>query len=109
MRRVYIATQRLDAYLLRDALAHRGIEARVFNEYAQGGLGDIPFDAVQPQVWVDAQDFERALKVVDEFKNRRDAAPSKVCPNCAEINPGSFELCWKCGAGLESPCQEEAQ
>ncbi len=102
MRRVYVATQRLDAYLLRDALAHRGIEAQVFNEYAQGGLGDIPLDAVQPQVWVDDEDFESAQEVVSEFRNRGPEAPGRICPYCEELNPGSFELCWKCGGGLES-------
>lgn len=107
MRRVYIATLRLDAYLLRDALAHRGIDAQVFNEYAQGGLGDIPIDAVQPQVWVDDEDFDAAQSVVSEFKSRRADAPMRPCPHCAELNPGSFELCWKCGSGLESPRSEE--
>ncbi len=100
MKRIYVASQRLDAYLLRDALVQRGIEARVFNEYAQGGLGDIPLDAVQPQVWVEDEDVERACAVVGEFRCRGTPTANRLCAYCGEINPGTFELCWKCGAGL---------
>lgn len=100
MRRVYVATTRLDAYLLRDLLQHAGIAARVLNEHAAGGLGEIPFDAAQPQVWVDAdEDLPRARTVAREFAARRSSTGVWHCRHCGEENPDTFELCWKCGAG----------
>lgn len=100
MRRVYVATTPLDAYLLRDLLSHAGIEAQVFNEFARGALGDIPLDAAQPQLWVDDEDQQRAESLVREFSARRAVAGTLSCPHCGEENPDSFELCWKCGGGL---------
>lgn len=100
MRRVYVATTALDAYLLRDQLAHAGIDAKVFNEFARGALGDIPCDAAQPQLWVDDEDEARAEGVVRDFASRRAAVGSRTCRHCGEENPESFELCWNCGAGL---------
>ena len=55
-----------------------------------------------PQVWVDdPADEKRAREVIEDFA-RAPAAPTLECPACGEDNPGAFELCWKCGAGLES-------
>lgn len=100
MRRLYVATTRLDAYLLRDLLQHFGIDARVLNEHAAGGLGEIPFDAAQPQVWIDDEaDFARARAVAREFSARRTTTGSWQCRHCGDENPDTFELCWKCGAG----------
>jgi hypothetical protein len=101
MRRVYIAHALLDAYLVRDLLNHAGIVARVLNEHARSGLGEIPFDAAQPQVWIDRDhDAERALILVREFERRRAIQGVVYCRACGEENPANFELCWKCGQGL---------
>jgi hypothetical protein len=55
-----------------------------------------------PQLWVErADDAERALALIDEFLHAPAAGPTRKCPRCAEDNPGSFDLCWSCGAGLE--------
>ena len=65
-------------------------------------MGEIPFDAALPQVWVEKPaDAERARALIDEFLRTPAPAGSRKCPQCAEDNPGSFDLCWSCGAGLE--------
>lgn len=103
MRKVYSAANLQEAYLLLHRLQHAGIPARVLNEHAQGGLGELPFTHVYPEVWVthDA-DVERARAVVTEHERAgHAAASSRPCRFCREQNPGSFESCWRCGAPLD--------
>jgi hypothetical protein len=101
MIRLYTASDLPDAYLLLRELERADIEARVFNENAQGGVGEIPFLHALPEIWLmDESDVGRARLIVARHEQRpRDAAPVS-CPACGESNPGTFELCWKCGADL---------
>ena len=102
MQRLYRAANLPDAYLLLHRLQHAGIEARVLNEHAQGGVGEIPFTHAYPEVWlVEAADVERARSVVVDFEQRASSGAAVVCPYCHEESPGSFEICWRCGAVID--------
>jgi hypothetical protein len=100
MRRVYSAANLPEAYIVLDLLRAAGIDARVFNENAQGGLGEIPFTHAYPELWVmDDADVERARTVVTDYEHapvRRNV----FCRACGEQNPGSFQICWNCGEAL---------
>ena len=101
MKRVHTAANLPEAHLLVDLLADRGIRARVLNANASSLAGELPIDAAMPQVWVDdAADAARAREVIDTFI-RSPSSAARKCPACGEDNPGSFDLCWSCGAGLE--------
>ncbi len=101
MKRVYTAQDLPEARLLADTLNRAGIPARVFNEFAQGAMGDIPFQDSRPEVWVlDDWDQARAEQLLTNLRARVAAMPDRACPACGEVNPGSFELCWRCGTGL---------
>jgi hypothetical protein len=65
-------------------------------------MGEIPFDAALPQVWVERPaDAQRARALIEEFLHAPVASVPRKCPQCSEENPGSFDLCWACGTGLE--------
>ena len=99
MKKVHTAATLPEAHLLVDLLADRGIRARIFNANASSIAGELPIDAALPQIWVeDPAHASRAREVIDEFV-RLPAQPTKKCPSCGEENPGSFDLCWNCGAG----------
>ena len=84
-----------------DLLADRGIRARIFNANASSLAGELPIEAALPQVWVDdSSHADRARGLIDEFQ-RLPHPPARKCSACSEDNPGSFDLCWNCGAGLE--------
>ncbi len=102
MRRLYTATHRFDAWLLRDRLAHANIDAHVFNQHMQGIAGDVPPEVAHPQVWVDDESWTRARSVLAEFHAERErSVPERAaCRHCGEDNPGNFELCWNCGAAI---------
>ncbi len=102
MHKIYTAANLADAYLVRDRLARAGIEVYVFNEHAQGGLGEIPFTQTYPELWLaDGRDVARALDEIHahEGASRRDDPPRK-CPACGEDSPASFDVCWRCGGML---------
>ena len=102
MKRVHTASNLPEAHLLVDLLAHRGIRARVFNANASSLAGELPIDAALPQVWVDdPAHAERARALIEDYLRPRAPGPAVKCPKCGEENPGSFDLCWNCGAGLE--------
>ena len=74
MQRIFIASHRVEAYLLVDRLAHAGIKAHVFNEHMSSIVGEVPPDVAQPQVWLD-DDADRArgrhvLRAYQEERNR---------------------------------------
>lgn len=99
MQKLYSAENLPDAYLLLHRLQRAGIEARVLNEHAQGGMGEIPFTHAYPEVWlVEPADAERARTIVAEHERREPPGRPHVCGVCHEESPGGFELCWRCGA-----------
>jgi Putative prokaryotic signal transducing protein len=107
MKRVHSASNLPEAQLLVDLLADRGIRARILNANASSLAGELPIDAALPQVWVDnADDAPRARELIDAF-SRGSSTGTVKCPACGEDNPTSFDLCWSCGAGLESRRPDE--
>jgi hypothetical protein len=102
MQRLYRAANLPEAYLLLHRLQQAGIEARVLNEHAQGGMGEIPFTHAYPEVWlIDPADVERARSMVIDFERRDSSATTVVCRFCNEESPDGFEICWRCGAGID--------
>jgi len=95
--KIYSAENLQAAYLIQSLLAEAGIETRILNEYAQGGIGDISFAQAYPEIWLlDDTDAESAQSVVDHFERRNVPISTIVCPNCKEPNPDTFEVCWRC-------------
>ncbi|MDP1558667.1 MAG: DUF2007 domain-containing protein [Nitrosomonas sp.] len=103
MKKVYSANSRIEAQIVLDLLEHAYISARLFNEHAQSGVGEIPFTHAYPEVWVIRdEDYERARAIVYTYEKTPIAPGIILCPNCGEENPRNFQLCWHCDAGLES-------
>lgn len=108
MERFYNAVNRFDAYLLLHRLQQAGIAAHVFNEHTQSIVGDVPPDVAQPQVWLErARDRPRAEAVLVALEVDRRKTGSLRCRHCGEDNPANFELCWHCGADLQTGASGE--
>ena len=52
MKKIYSASNLMEAQIVLDLLAHAYIPAQIFNEHAQGVAGEIPFTHAYPEVWV---------------------------------------------------------
>ncbi|WP_455198671.1 putative signal transducing protein [Kaarinaea lacus] len=103
MFKIYSAGNIQDAYLLHGLLLDAGIESRVLNEYAQGGVGEIPFTQAYPEIWlVDELDTDRARKIIRQFEQQGNTGEDIYCTQCHEKNPETFETCWHCGKPLTS-------
>lgn len=97
MVRIYSAASLPDAHLMRGLLGQAGIDATVFNENLQGGLGEIPFTHAYPEVWiVDECNLQRAREVISQIERPAQGLGSIFCPRCHEGSPGHFQICWNC-------------
>ncbi|RPI41996.1 MAG: DUF2007 domain-containing protein [Betaproteobacteria bacterium] len=99
MIKAYTAANLQDAHILLGLLQGQGIEARILNANAQGGLGEIPFASTYPELWlVHERDRGRARSVFEAFERPAAGTRPTRCTGCGEDNPAGFEICWNCGA-----------
>jgi len=99
--KAYTAANLQDAHILIGLLHAEGIEARIFNASAQGGLGEIPFVQAYPEIWlVNPGDQDRARRLFEAFEQPADGAEPVPCISCGEDNPSGFDICWNCQAVL---------
>lgn len=92
--------------LLRSILEARGIATwiRNENEYSLLGIARLTPPKDEPVLCVvDEADFPRALEVLRDYVlgDEERARVEHPCPACGEPNPGTFELCWNCGAAID--------
>jgi len=110
MKKLYSANNLMEAQIVLDILEHALIPAQLFNQHAQGGIGDIPFTHAYPEVWVIRDDdYERGRKIVQQYEAIPQTHKTVNCPACGEENPANFQLCWQCGCGLESAASQTSQ
>ena len=99
MRKVFSSNEVGETDLIRDALAHHGVDATIQNQYS--GRSAVPVFRPPAEVWIARdEDYEDARRiVVDTIATLTSKTGGKpwVCSHCNEENPQSFELCWNCG------------
>ena len=102
MRLVYTAATLPEAHLILHQLESVGINARVFNENAQGAIGELPVTDTWPDVWiVQNHQFRAARAVIKRYESSSEN--ELLCNSCGEASPGTFEVCWQCFAVLPTP------
>jgi hypothetical protein len=101
MKRVYSASDLVDARLLADSLDDARIRTHLLNANAIGAMGDLPFGDTWPEVWIaDERDLARAETIVAAHAARPAARGSVRCAGCGEDNPSNFDCCWNCGTDM---------
>ena len=108
MIRVYTAENLTDAYLVSNLIRENGIDNHVFNEYANGAVGELPFTHTWlpfthtwPEVWIENDsDEQRALAIIASRQQITDSLAERECPSCGQLSPANFEICWRCSADL---------
>ena len=101
MKRIYLARDITQAHLVVNLLEQQLIPAKIENSHQASGLGELAVS--YPEVWVVREaDAKRARSAIDAFEALgRTTADDIACPNCEELNPANFDLCWACSADLE--------
>jgi len=83
----------------KNLLISEGIPAFIRNEHLAGILGEMPFQEVWPEVWVENDlDFDRARQLIDSTNLVQESPESAWrCRKCKAENEGQFAACWQCG------------
>ena len=103
MIKIYSAGNLQEAYLIRGLLYESGIETHIMNEFAQGGIGEIPFTHAYPEIWlINDDEINLAKKIINQFEAHQHSIEDRICSSCQEVNPATFETCWRCGSQLGS-------
>jgi hypothetical protein len=83
---------------MRSLLESNGIKTFIRNEYGVGGLGELPFVEVVPQLFVlEEKDVARAKELLLLDLPMEESEDDWVCPECGVDVDGNFSRCWKCG------------
>lgn len=100
LREVYCARTVAEASLIAQSLEAEAIRAQVINATLQNAVGELPYLAVAPRIWVRAEDYERATKLIRQHFADEDSSTQPrlewTCPRCDEVNGPTFDICWKC-------------
>jgi len=100
MKKVTSADSLITINHYKNVLTSEGIPAFIRNEHLGGILGEMPFQEVWPELWVENDlDYDRALQLIDSTNILRESPESAWhCRKCEAENEGQFAACWQCGA-----------
>ena len=103
MKRVFRAASLIQVAHARNVLLTAGIQSELRNQYLAGALGDLPMLETWPQLYVEDDDEQAALRAL----TRAATAPTGVswtCEHCGEVLEPQFTSCWRCGSnGSHTP------
>ncbi len=82
----------------KNVLISEGIPAFLRNEHLGGIIGEMPFQEVWPELWVENDlDYDRALQLIDAATIESESPTAAWrCRHCGEENEGQFAACWSC-------------
>ncbi|HEY7374192.1 MAG TPA: DUF2007 domain-containing protein [Polyangia bacterium] len=97
---VFSAANDFEARLVCDLLRAHDIPHRTSGSSLIALKGAMPLPEATVTVEVlRAEDVERAHALLAEVPRADTESGAWICMGCHEESPGSFDLCWKCGAG----------
>ncbi|KAB7628316.1 putative signal transducing protein [Alkalilimnicola sp. S0819] len=96
MRCVHTGADPLLAGHLHELLSQAGLSPQLRNAGLLGGAGELPPTELWPEIWVPAEEAERAAALLQEQLGRADE-PAWQCAACGERLEGQFRQCWRCG------------
>jgi len=94
-RRLVAGGNLLQAHTWKGLLESCGIEVELKGEALLGGIGELPVDLQNVELWVCESQYELAKT---QLESLNADGPQWQCVKCHEMNEDSFELCWQCSA-----------
>ena len=97
MRNIFQSETITDAGLVCSLLARNGIDAKVVEQSSH-----YP-PTINSEVWItNDEQAEQAIEIIRGYtRSQSSDSGSWECSSCTEKNPGSFEVCWQCGAAAK--------
>ncbi len=102
MKRVFRAASLIQVAHARNLLLTAGIHSELRNQYLAGAMGDLPMLETWPQLYVDDDDEEAALRALARAAAPPTGAPW-TCAQCGEVLEPQFTSCWHCGSVRQTP------
>lgn len=98
IKRLYEARDEMEAAYLHDLLISAGIDCQLQGGSLAGAWGDGGLtEHMQPSLWVEAEDFDQAMGIIDAQTHRSSQLSDWHCPECGQKIEGQFTDCWHCG------------
>ncbi len=97
MKKVYSHENLTQVHTAKGLLELNGIACEVHNEHHAGG-GHVGLASIPIELWVlETGDETRAISILQNELGKDSDKPEWTCPQCQEVNAGSFDSCWQCG------------
>ena len=96
---VFSSLNLAEVHLIRGALTREGIPSRMKAQMLGPLAGEVPMDAARTELYVTQPLADKALEIIRSALTLD--GPDRQCPNCGEMNPISFEICWQCETDIE--------
>lgn len=77
MKTAYQANSAIDAHLVLHLLEHSGIQAKIFGEHLQGGIGEIQTMGLV-RVMVDDDSYDQARQIVEHWEAQEIPAGDEI-------------------------------
>jgi len=99
---VYTALDEIDASIRTQILEENGIQTLRVGGAAGQTFGETPAsEARHIEIWAHNDQLEKATTIMEAFDKERGQTPNgKWTCGCGELNPKTFDVCWKCGAAF---------
>ena len=101
MKKIFSHENRMILFNVRNLLRAEGIETRVVNEFAAGGIGDLPAFDTWPELWLDDESRLAEAQAIVDTALHGGGGSAWYCRGCQERNGTAFQVCWKCGREYE--------
>lgn len=85
----------LQAHTWKGVLESCGIHVELRGEALLGGVGELPAERHNVELWVSESQFTKAQEQLSALDV---VSPQWQCVQCHELNEGNVELCWQCSA-----------
>ena len=77
MKTAYHANSSVDAHLILHLLEHSGIQAKIFGEHLQGGIGEIQTMGLV-RVMTDDASYKQARRIIEDWESREIPADDEI-------------------------------
>jgi hypothetical protein len=101
MKKIFTHENPMILFNVRNLLQAEGIETRLVNEFAGGGVGDLPAFDTWPELWIDDESKLEAARAIVAAAIDGAEGSAWFCRNCRERNEAAFRVCWNCGREYE--------
>ena len=98
--KIYKAANLSEAHILEGLLEAESVKVQFLGEGLSVAAGELPLEVLQIDMYVKQKDKEKAQELISKYESNVKIENSKswLCSKCEKLNPGTFEICWKCNS-----------